>query len=273
MMDTLVINLDRSPDRLAFMARQLDDLGIAFTRLPATEGASIPDADFDRFADTYMRPITRSELGCLTSHVRAWRHCIERDQPVLVLEDDSFLSERLPAFLAEFEGLGVQGVVNLETRGFRKRISKSPFAAMRESAVRLYRLFVDRGGTAGYIVTPSAARTLVELSKTYAAPSDAFIDLSGVPRLQADPGLVATIFVDRGRRTATGFKTTITQPRRHERQALVLSQPHFKLRRLAGYFSMMFRKVATMGVAVTRAVAVCPTILARAENRSALSHG
>ncbi|MEQ1943582.1 glycosyltransferase family 25 protein [Mesorhizobium sp. VNQ89] len=264
-----MINLDRSPERLAFMAGQLDDLGIAFIRLPATEGASIPDAEFDRFANTYMRPITRSELGCLTSHIRAWQHCIERDQPVLVLEDDSFLSERLAAFLAEFDGLGVHGVINLETRGYRKRISKSPLPAMRKSAVRLYRLFVDRGGTAGYIVTPGAARNLVELSKTYAAPSDAFIDLSGVPRLQADPGLVATIFVDRGRRTASGFKTTITKPNRRQRQAVTLRHPTFKLRRLTGYFSMMFRKVATMGIAVTRTVAVCPTILARAENRSA----
>nr|WP_292766256.1 glycosyltransferase family 25 protein [Mesorhizobium sp.] len=269
MMDTLVINLDRSPDRLAFMAKQLDDLGISFIRLSATEGASITDVEFDRLAGTYMRPITRSELGCLMSHVRAWRHCIERDEPVLVLEDDAFLSERLPAFLTEFERLGLQGVINLETRGVGKRVSKGPPAAVLESAVRLYRLFVDPGGTAGYIVTPGAARTLVELSKTYAAPSDAFIDLSGVPRLQADPGLVATIFVNHGRRTASGFKTTITQPRRRERHVATLRQPHFKLRRLAGYFSIMFRKVATMGVAVTRTVAVCPSILARAENRSA----
>ena len=260
MLEILVINLDRNPERLAYMTRQLDDLGLVFTRLPATDGAHIEQDEFDRRSRSYMRPITRSELGCLTSHVRAWRHCVESGRPILVLEDDVLLSSRLRDFLAEIEALDLPGLINLETRGADKRISRNPVAATK-SGVRLYRLLIDNGGTAAYVVSPPAASALLELSRTYAAPADAFVDHSGVSRLQTDPGLVTL--------SNEGFATTVVVPTRRERNAQALRHPHFKLRRLAGYVSKTFRKLGTAGNSATRTIAACPTILARAENRSA----
>lgn len=258
--EIVLINLDRSPDRLAFMSDQLGRLGLPFTRLPATDGSHIAQDEFDRLSRTYMRPITRSELGCLTSHVQAWRHCVETGRSILVLEDDVLLSGRLRDFLGEVETLDLPGLINLETRGTDKRVSRNPVAATK-SGVRLYRLLIDNGGTAAYVVSPSAAGALLELSGTYAAPADAFIDHSGVPRLQTDPGLVTL--------SNEGFASTVVLPTRRERNALALRHPHFKLRRLAGYVSKTFRKLGTAGNSATRTIAACPTILARADNRSA----
>ena len=38
----LVINLDRSPDRLVAMGASLGRLGISFTRVPAVDGRALP---------------------------------------------------------------------------------------------------------------------------------------------------------------------------------------------------------------------------------------
>lgn len=260
--EILLINLDRSPDRLAFMAGQFDRLGLAFTRLPATDGADISETDFGRLADTYMRPISKSELGCLTSHMRAWRHCVDAGRPALVLEDDAFLSDRLPVFLAELADLHLSELVNLETRGIPKRISRRPFAKADKSGVKLHTMYIDRGGAAGYIVTPQSAKALLDFAAGYAAPADAFIDLSGVARLQTEPGLVAPLFRDKKRPMKNAFKSTMKTVSKADRTKLLWSQPRFKLRRLAGYISMTLRTIRTFAVAVTRRIEVCPTIVA-----------
>lgn len=268
--DILLINLDRSPDRMAFMARQLDELGLTFTRLPATDAAAITEADFNRLANTYMRPLSRSEVGCFISHMRAWQHCADIDRPTLVLEDDVFLSEKLPAFLSEFAKLETLGIVNLETRGMDKWVAREPFAKLAQSDVQLYRLYIDRGGAGGYIVMPSAARELLEISRHYAALADAFLNSCGVPRLQVEPGLVSPLYEDGdGRRgLSPNFNTTITQPGKASRLALIVFRPHFKLRRLAGFLALNVRKIKTIGVGIKRKIVICPTILARADNWS-----
>jgi glycosyl transferase family 25 len=266
-MDILVINLDRSPERLAFMATQLDRLGLVYTKLPAVDGAAIPVEEFDRLSRTYMRPLSRSELGCMLSHASAWRHCVETGRPALVLEDDAFLSDRLPAFLSELGRKGTQHIVNLETQGSRKWVSREPLAWQADCGVALYRLYIDRGGAAGYVIWPDAARKLLERSRSYAAPADAFVDLSGIARFQAEPGLVASVYRAEGGnlRVAPAFDSTNTKPSRAFRRSLVL-HPWFKMRRLAGYIAKTTRKIRTIGIGTRRRIDICSTICARADD-------
>jgi glycosyl transferase, family 25 len=271
--EILVINLDGSPDRMAFMAGQLEALGLDFTRLPAATASSLSDADFVRLADTYMRPMTRSELACLTSHTLAWRRCVDGNRPVLVLEDDVFLSDRLPSFLADLSGLETPHIINIETRGQKKWVSKKPFETAAD--VSLYVLYIDRGGSAGYVVWPDAARRLLRQAEGHAAPSDAFINMCGIFRLQAEPGLASPVY-DSGEGNGTikpAFHTTIVQPSKSSRAAVALLRPHFKLRRLAGYMTITVRKLATIGVGIKRNIVACPTILAHADQVELLSHG
>ncbi|MEI5681849.1 MULTISPECIES: glycosyltransferase family 25 protein [unclassified Mesorhizobium] len=266
----LLINLDRSPDRLAFIARQLGDLGLDFTRLPATDASTISDAEFARLGNTYMRPISRSELACLISHTRVWQFCVEENRPILVLEDDVILSDRLPAFLKEFSSLKTADIVNIETRGAEKWVSRKAVVSAPESGVQLYRLYVDRGGSAGYIVLPEAARALLKRARHQAAPSDAFLNLAGIARLQAEPGLAAPLYDggEAGGSLKVSFKSTIKQPSKMSRLTMLARYPHFKLRRLAGHIAMTARKLGTTGVGVKRKIAICPTILAHANNWS-----
>lgn len=102
---TLVINLDRSPQRLATTAEQLDGLGIPWERLPAAEGRlfSLEDTelvDLPEFGRRHGKTPLHGELGCYLSHVWAMQRFLQTDCPyALILEDDVQISSRLPEVL------------------------------------------------------------------------------------------------------------------------------------------------------------------------------
>lgn len=89
-----LINLDRSPLRLASAQSQLNKYKIEFERIRAVDGQGLEAADFEEYNDFnakkyYGRSMTSGEIGCYFSHVKALntflksneRHCI-------ILEDD-----------------------------------------------------------------------------------------------------------------------------------------------------------------------------------------
>lgn len=102
---TLVINLDRAPERLARITGQLQTLGLAFERLPAVDArAFTPEQQAALDVPAYrrkhgMEPLG-GELGCYLSHVEAMRRLLASPARfALVLEDDVLVTERLPAAL------------------------------------------------------------------------------------------------------------------------------------------------------------------------------
>ena len=77
-MKVYLINLDRHPDRLAHMRKQLD--AIAFERIAAVDGSSQPPT---------AKGLTRFELACLESHKVAWRQFLAGPEAyACFLEDD-----------------------------------------------------------------------------------------------------------------------------------------------------------------------------------------
>jgi glycosyl transferase family 25 len=92
-MKTYVINLDRSPGRLAHMAAQLRRLGVPFERVPAIDGRQL------RETDRVGRPtLSATESGCFLSHRSAWGRIAKGQDPYgIVLEDDVHIA---PGFAA-----------------------------------------------------------------------------------------------------------------------------------------------------------------------------
>ncbi len=102
---TLVINLDRAPERRERIAAQLERLSLPWTRLPAVDAraftpqqrAALDDGAYRRKHG--MTPLP-GELGCYLSHVEAMRRLLASDaRAALVLEDDVVLHDTLPAVL------------------------------------------------------------------------------------------------------------------------------------------------------------------------------
>lgn len=106
----LVINLDRSPDRLKRIGERLDSLGLAWERLPASDGRLLDTHDtalLDRteFGRRHGKHPLPGELGCYLSHVRAMRRVSESGAEFgLILEDDVQLGPTLPAVIASLQG-------------------------------------------------------------------------------------------------------------------------------------------------------------------------
>ncbi|MEM8935573.1 MAG: glycosyltransferase family 25 protein [Pseudomonadota bacterium] len=101
-----VINLDRSPDRLARISRQLDAARIPFQRFAGVDGGDINDKDDSHagLVDTahwgafHHRNPLAAEIGCYLSHIGAMRAFLESKQTLaLVLEDDA----EIPAALSD----------------------------------------------------------------------------------------------------------------------------------------------------------------------------
>lgn len=161
----LLINLERRPDRLAFMAAQLDALGLPFERIDAVDGRAI-----DLGPPTKL--VTGVERACGLSHRKAWRRLLESGaERCLVLEDDILLSPELPAFLAEGTHFPPGAdILRLETR--RARTHMGPGTRLGRSRFRAHRILSTHHGCGGYMLTRAfAARAARDLTQ-FAEPVD-----------------------------------------------------------------------------------------------------
>ena len=104
-LQTWVINLDRAPERLARISRQLQRLALPFTRLPAVDAGALQDSqrawlDEPAYRRKHGMTPVLGELGCYLSHVQAMQRFLASPARwALVLEDDVLLHDRLPAVL------------------------------------------------------------------------------------------------------------------------------------------------------------------------------
>jgi GR25 family glycosyltransferase involved in LPS biosynthesis len=82
------INLDRSPHRNEFMVAQLKQLGVPATRCAAIDGNDINV----RFVNSYSL-LTKYEIGCTLSHLRAIKQAYESGTEIaMICEDDVWFS-------------------------------------------------------------------------------------------------------------------------------------------------------------------------------------
>jgi len=175
-MKTFVINLDKNPDRLASMKRQLDAFGIEFDRFPAVYGKNLTKAelrrDYNRFRSILVngKSMQLGEIGCALSHLGVYRRVVDDDIPfALILEDDVALEESFPSVLSRIE---------LFVHPDRKQIVLLSGHELSESAQKVESGIVKiRGGLCAdaYIVTNAAAKALISANYPVIAPADKWI--------------------------------------------------------------------------------------------------
>ena len=97
-MKAYLINLDRSPDRLAEADAQLRAAGVAYERVPAVDGRTLGWAGLRgrvsrfRFFLVHGRLPTPGEVACACSHLEAYRRLLASGEgAALVFEDDAAL--------------------------------------------------------------------------------------------------------------------------------------------------------------------------------------
>lgn len=157
----LVINLDRSPERLAsFMARAAQ-VGISVERLAAIDAKTMDEAGLNeiKVAQSIFDPLSRGEIACFLSHRAAWRRLVDSGvDRMAIFEDDAVLAADIGVLLDQLSGPGWD-IVRLETT--RARTALGPPEPVPGTAYELCRHLSWHGGTAGYVITRAAAIRLL----------------------------------------------------------------------------------------------------------------
>jgi len=191
-MKALVINLDSATKRMAFQKKQLQSLGIEFNRLPAYKIESSENNTFQKYFDTWQRPMSTSEVSCFFSHKNAWTQIIKEDQPMLILEDDAWLADNVPKVLDKLEQRLDMDYVTLEVTGSnsRKLIAKEITDSF--YGIDLMRLYQGRSGAGAYVLWPNGAKKLIEkVQKGNIGLADKFINANySLRAFQIEPAIV-----------------------------------------------------------------------------------
>jgi glycosyl transferase, family 25 len=159
-MKIYLINLDRNPERLAHMRKQLG--GVAFERISAVDGSNDPPT---------TKGLSRFELACLESHKLAWRQFLNGPEGnACFLEDDLHL---WPSFAALTEsGSWIPSdahSVKLDTYLQKVELGEKRAAVGNRQIARLYS---RHQSSAAYILTREGAARYLELTASASAPAD-----------------------------------------------------------------------------------------------------
>lgn len=174
-MKAIIINLDSSEDRLAFQVQQFQKLGLSFEIIKAVSKEDISQEELKYLSNGWERPLRSAELACFMSHKKAWEFVYKNGRPLLILEDDAFLSIHTKEILTLLETKSNSfDLATLEVRGRKKIVAKQEEQLSKKH--KLIELYQDRTGAAAYVLWPSGAKKL--LNKTISskpALADAFI--------------------------------------------------------------------------------------------------
>ena len=158
---------------MAFMAQQMDALGLPYERLEAVTPDAQSGSHNAAYWASWQRPLKETEKACFLSHVAAWERVAALEEPALILEDDVVLSRATQVLLKSCRGLVDVDHLTLEVRQRRKIVAKDAQPLTDDHVMR--RLYQDRSGAAAYVLWPSGAAKLLQRAKTQAALADAMI--------------------------------------------------------------------------------------------------
>ncbi|TPM88547.1 glycosyltransferase family 25 protein [Mesorhizobium sp. B2-3-3] len=161
-MKCLIINLDRSPDRLAHMTAEFARIGIAFERIAAIDARQHPDLGLQRQHALYaVQRLSGSEIACLHSHRACWAIIAQDDAPYgAVFEDDMVFSAKAGALLADTNWVPADAdIVKLETF-FHTTVIQRERASIGHG-FSVFRLRKNHIGAGGYLLSRQAARDLL----------------------------------------------------------------------------------------------------------------
>jgi glycosyl transferase family 25 len=153
-----IINLDRSPDRLAFMRGQAERLDFEFERVAAVNGLDVPSWLSDEFAGPHS--LFPGEVGCFASHLIAAKQIVSRDlDAAIVMEDDAVLPSDFMAIVENAVKVAPTGwdVIHLCSL-FKKSVISIDYL---ESGRRLVRYTQWPASAVAYVLSNRGARKVL----------------------------------------------------------------------------------------------------------------
>mgnify|MGYP002640257134 CR=1 FL=1 len=165
--DIYLLNLDRHKTRLENLRTQLDDLGLTWERVVAVDAKDASEEELAKYTDP-TGPIPRMGAGaraCTAGHFKIWERFLETNARVaFILEDDVRVSKKLAAFVktapAYANEVDILNFNRQKSRRTQKKLVVSKVAPITSDVFTGRRLLGPHYGTAGYMITRSAAERL-----------------------------------------------------------------------------------------------------------------
>ncbi|WP_082652263.1 glycosyltransferase family 25 protein [Aureimonas sp. AU12] len=177
--DFFVINLDRSPERLASIRADAAALGIDLIRIPAVDGKSVAEADrtlLDRagFLRQHGKHPMDGEYGCYASHLAALRAIAAgaADAGVVFEDDVHPRAELAPVF----EALCDRDDWDVVRFAHHRKASRRLLRRLPEGRGLFVSRFGPTGSAAAYIVRRSAAARLADALTPMRLPFDVALE-------------------------------------------------------------------------------------------------
>jgi glycosyl transferase, family 25 len=159
-MKIYLINLDRHPERLAHMRKQLDN--VAFERVSAVDGSRDPPT---------TKGLTRFELACLESHRIAWRQLLNSPEDcACIVEDDLHIWPGFAALTGSASWIPADAhSVKIDTYLQKVELGETQAAIGKRQIARLYSRHQSSGA---YILTRAGAARYLDLTASAPLPAD-----------------------------------------------------------------------------------------------------
>jgi len=178
-MKAYCINLDRRPDRLAYISGEFARLAIPFERVAAVdaqdpsvaaEAARIPPMTFGPRVQ-----MSAGAYGCFQSHREIWRRLLASgDSHAMAFEDDLVLAPGLAGLTGADWIPADADIVKIETFGIRVHLARRGEVAV-AGGRRLAPLRSFHHGTGSFVISAAAAARLLALTETISLPIDRFL--------------------------------------------------------------------------------------------------
>lgn len=179
---SFIINLDRSPERMARMTALMEKWHLPYERLEAVDGKTLTQAELEKLQAPYsarryfLKDMTAGEIGVYLSQLEAWKRLAQSNEDwALIMEDDiEFASDPHP-YLDSLDWIpeGVKIIQLAKEFAEPKKVVREPETHQLPMGSRLLVLLAGiEGGCMAYLIHRDVAAKLVEMSEKILAPCD-----------------------------------------------------------------------------------------------------
>ena len=176
-MQCLVINLDRSIDRMKHIEEQFNGFKGTLTRVEGCDAAAYKADELFSFVDdgNSYRDMIPAEIACFLSHRKCWNIAANSENEfTAIFEDDIFLSSNAIALLENVSWLPADaGCVKLET--LHQKVTVSRRKKILPYGYKMHKLLSAHYGAGGYIISKKFAAEAFEKSMLVPCISDEYL--------------------------------------------------------------------------------------------------
>ncbi|WP_342631804.1 glycosyltransferase family 25 protein [Marinobacter alkaliphilus] len=180
MTEICVINLDRSKDRWNHISKQFEKADLEITRISGVDGKLANHPLFEKYCDELSirwkgRSLSAGQLGCFASHYLTWERCVNSKSPIIVIEDDAVISDKLKVFIDNLTTLPKQVECVRLFRNHSKHFRTWPVKTIADG-IELVKYTKGPMRATAYYITPPAAKKFIEASQRWFLPVDITMD-------------------------------------------------------------------------------------------------